>query len=204
MWDNLWAFLGAAVLLTLAPGPDILFVLTQSLSHGKKTGIVTALGLSTGVLIHTTLLAFGVSILIQESPLAFKLLKIAGAVYLIYLAFQVWKSDSDLELIEENQPAQKLRRFYGKGLVMNLVNPKVIIFFLAFFPGFLWDETHNLVAQFYLLGGIFSLQALIIFSMVSLSAHRLRLKLMGNKNSLVFLKWLQIFVFVGIAIFILL
>lgn len=204
MLDNLFAFLGAAVLLTLAPGPDIIFVLTQSLSHGKKIGIITALGLATGVLIHTTLLAFGVSILIKESPLAFQLLKISGALYLLYLAYQVWKSDADLQLANENKPASKSSHFYWKGLIMNLINPKVIIFFLAFFPGFLWDNHQNLVAQFYILGGVFSLQALIIFSIVSISAHSLMSKLINDKKYFIFLKWLQIIVFVGIAGFILL
>ncbi len=202
MLIQLIPFLTASILLTLSPGPDIIYVLVQSISNGKKAGIVTTLGLVSGILIHTSLVAFGVSAVIKASPILFTLIKIFGALYLFYLAYKVFKSDSSIAI--NNVPAKRSRNLFRQGFIMNVLNPKVTIFFLAFFPGFLWEPNGNTVLQFYILGFLFLLQALFIFGTVALLAGKISQYLLQHRNSGVFLKWTQIVVFIGIGILILL
>ncbi len=195
-------FLTASILLTLSPGPDIIYVLVQSISNGKKAGIVTTLGLVSGILIHTSLVAFGVSAVIKASPILFSLIKIFGALYLFFLAFKVFKSDSSIAINGVSQKSSK--NLFRQGFIMNVLNPKVTIFFLAFFPGFLWEPEGNTIFQFYILGFLFFLQALMIFGAVALLAGKISEYLMQHRKSGVFLKWIQVVVFVGIGILILL
>jgi len=196
-------FLTASILLTLSPGPDIIYVLVQSISNGKKAGIITTLGLVSGIIIHTTLVAFGISAIIKASPILFTIIKILGALYLFYLAYKVFKSDSSIA-IGENNPPRRSRNLFGQGFIMNVLNPKVTIFFLAFFPGFLWEPEGNTIYQFYILGFLFILQALLIFGSVALLAGRISNYLKIHKNSGSILKWTQIIVFVSIGFLILL
>ena len=195
-------FLTASILLTLSPGPDIIYVLVQSISNGKKAGIITTLGLVSGILIHTSLVAFGVSAVIKASPILFTLIKIFGALYLFYLAYKVFKSDSAIAI--NDVPAKRSRNLFRQGFIMNVLNPKVTIFFLAFFPGFLWEPEGNTVLQFYILGFLFLSQALLIFGAVALLAGKISGYLLQHEKSGVFLKWIQIVVFIGIGILILL
>jgi threonine/homoserine/homoserine lactone efflux protein len=201
--EQLLPFLAASVLLTLSPGPDIVYVLTQSMANGKKAGIITTLGLVSGIIIHTSLVAFGVSVVINESKYLFLVIKILGALYLFFLAYKVWKSDSALS----NEPASSSQKdsfyLFRQGFIMNVLNPKVTIFFLAFFPGFLWELSENTILQFYILGLLFMLQALVIFGAVALLAGKISHYLHKNSYAGIILKWVQIFVFIGIAIFIL-
>lgn len=203
MFEQLIPFLTASILLTLAPGPDIIYVLVQSISHGKKYGILTALGLVSGIIVHTSLVAFGVSALIAASETVFFIIKLFGACYLFYLAYQVFKSNSKVTFSSESVPQKTGFELFKQGFVMNVLNPKVTIFFLAFFPGFLWEPEGNTVIQFYLLGFLFMLQALVIFTIISFLAGKISTYLKRNTNSGVVLKWTQIVVFVGIGIFIL-
>lgn len=194
-------FFTASILLTLSPGPDIIYVLVQSMSNGKKAGIVTTLGLVSGILIHTSFVAFGVSAVIKASPVLFTLIKIFGALYLFYLAYKVFRSDSSIAI--SDVPAKRSRNLFRQGFIMNVLNPKVTIFFLAFFPGFLWEPDGNTILQFYILGFLFMMQALLIFGAVALLAGKISSYLMQHRRSGVFLKWIQIVVFVGIGFLIL-
>ncbi len=202
MLIQLIPFLTASILLTLSPGPDIIYVLVQSISNGKKAGIVTTLGLVSGILIHTSLVAFGVSAVIKASPILFSLIKIFGALYLFFLAYKVFKSDSSIAI--NGVPQKSSKNLFRQGFIMNVLNPKVTIFFLAFFPGFLWEPEGNTILQFYILGFLFLLQALLIFGTVALLAGKISEYLMQHRRSAVFLKWIQVVVFVGIGILILL
>jgi len=195
-------FLTASILLTLSPGPDIIYVLVQSISNGKKAGIITTLGLVSGIIIHTSLVAFGVSAIIKASPILFAIIKIFGALYLFYLAYKVIKSDSSIA-IGENTLAKRSRNLFGQGFMMNVLNPKVTIFFLAFFPGFLWEPDGNTIYQFYILGFLFMLQALLIFGSVALLAGKISKYLKSHRNSGRILKWTQIIVFIVIGLLIL-
>jgi len=190
------------MLLTIMPGPDIIYVLVQSVTNGKKYGIATATGLVSGIIIHTSLVAFGVSAIIKSSENIFFSIKLFGAIYLLYLAYQAYISD---EAILLNSKAEKkgLLKLYKQGFIMNVLNPKVSIFFLAFFPGFLYSTTQSTVIQFYVLGGLFMLQALFLFSMVSILSGNFSTYLKKHPTFNSRIKWFKILVFVGIAFFIL-
>lgn len=204
MTDQIIPFLTASILLTLSPGPDIIYVLVQSISNGKKAGFITSLGLVSGIIIHTSLIAFGVSALISQSESIFTIIKLFGAGYLFFLAFKVYKSKAEFSLASVSEIPRKQLKLFRQGFFMNLLNPKVTIFFLAFFPGFLWAPNGNTVYQFYVLGFLFMIQALIIFGLVSLLAGKIAEFLNRHRYSSIFLKWLQVVVFVGIGILILL
>ena len=184
------------------PGPDIIYVWVQSVSHGKKYGIVTSLGLVTGIIIHTTLVAFGVSAIIQQSANLFFIIKLLGAMYLLYLALQTYRLPATILTASPSQK-QQLTVLFKQGFIMNVLNPKVSIFFLAFFPGFLYSNTQNTIVQFYVLGFLFMLQALVVFSTVSILSGSFSRFLKTHPTFHIKVKWLKIIVFVGIAIFIL-
>lgn len=203
MTEQLLPFLSASILLTLSPGPDIIYVLVRSIAYGSKQGIVTALGLVSGILIHTSLVAFGVSVLIKQSEEVFLFIRILGAVYLLYLAFQVYKSDAKIAFSAEGVKGKSLWRLYRQGFIMNVLNPKVGIFFLAFFPGFLWEPAGNTIRQFFILGFLFMSQAFIIFTAVAILADKISVFIKSHPRSGRFLKWMQVVVFILIAILIL-
>jgi len=202
MIENLISFFIASTLLALSPGPDNIYVIAQSLANGTKSGIATTVGLVSGCIIHTTLLAFGISAIISSSENLFNGIKIIGALYLLYLAYKVYRSDAQLNL-NDKAPKKSFFQLFKQGFIMNLINPKVLIFFLAFFPGFLWDETQNTILQFYTLGILFMMAAFIVFSSLALLAGSVSSILKENKSVGVLLKWMQIVVFIGIAVFIL-
>ena len=204
MAGELIAFLAAAVLLTLSPGPDIIYVLVQGMTNGKKHGIVTALGLVSGIIVHTSLVAFGISAIIKQSENLFLMIRLLGAAYLFYLAWKVYKSDSTITVkAPAAEQKKELTSLFKRGFLMNVLNPKVAIFFLAFFPGFLWDPQGNTVYQFYVLGFLFMLQAFLIFAAVAILAGKISIYLQKHPASGQIFKWVQVVVFVGIGIFIL-
>lgn len=191
------------MLLTIMPGPDIIYVLVQSITNGKKYGIVTALGLVTGIIVHTTLVAFGVSAVLKQSETLFFIIKLFGALYLVYLAYVTYKATDEV-LIDSNVQKKGLLQLFQQGFIMNVLNPKVSIFFLAFFPGFLFSDSLSTVTQFYILGGLFMLQALVVFSVVSILSGSFAQYLQQHPKFNSNIKWFKIVVFLGIAFFILL
>ena len=201
--ETLISFALATSVLAISPGPDNIYVLVQSITNGKAYGLATVCGLITGCIVHTTLLAFGVSAIIKANEELFFGIKVLGAFYLLYLAYKVFKSYSQLDFDSETAPKKSLKALFVQGFFMNVLNPKVTIFFLAFFPGFLFSKTMSTIAQFYILGGIFMLVSFIIFSAIALLAGQIKSYTLKHKNSGVVFKWLQIVVFIGIAVFIL-
>ena len=174
-------FIGASTLLALSPGPDILFVLTQAMVRGSRSGIVIALGLCSGLIFHTTAVALGVAVIFQTSALAFSLLKFIGAGYLLYLAFMAFR-DATKSKLNMTQPPLSLSTLYKRGIVMNIANPKVSIFFLAFLPQFTNPALGNVTVQIFSLGALFMLSALVVFISVSLLAGRIGAWFMRTKN----------------------
>ena len=177
----LLSFLTASITLTLMPGPDIVFVITESLSNGVKQGIGITLGLVFGLLFHTLAASFGLSIILQNSSLAFQLLKILGGLYLFYLAYLSFK-ETPTQTPASFQHKKPLYKLFVKGLFMNLLNPKVTLFFVAFFPKFIFSQTISIPAQFSTLGILFMLQAFLIFSLVSIFASKLTFKNNSSKT----------------------
>jgi len=197
------AFLLASMALTFSPGPDILYVIAQSISNGRKYGIAVALGLVSGILVHTSFVALGISAVIRQSDYLFLAIKICGATYLLWLAYQVWKAPAGVTIAGTHQPRKGSWALFRQGFLMNVLNPKVTLFFLAFLPGFIDESRGEVVQQIYILGLVFMLQALAIFVFVSWIADRLTVALRTNDRFAIFLKWLQIVVFIGIAALIL-
>ena len=167
--STLLLFTTASILLALTPGPDNIFVLTQSALKGKRVGIVVTLGLCTGLIVHTSAVALGVAAIFHASALAFNLLKFAGAAYLLYLAWGAFRAGTSTLDTKASQEIE-LPRFYLRGIIMNVTNPKVSIFFLAFLPQFTKPENGSLPLQLVALGGIFILSTLLVFGAISLLA----------------------------------
>jgi threonine/homoserine/homoserine lactone efflux protein len=202
MIETLLSFAFATSILAISPGPDNIFVLTQSIANGKRFGLATVFGLISGCLVHTTLLAFGVSVIIKESANLFFAIKLFGAIYLLYLAFKVYKSDPNIVFSENFVEKKTTLQLFKQGFIMNVLNPKVSIFFLAFFPGFLFSDSLSTVLQFYVLGLLFMLVSLMIFSTIAILAGAISYRIKENKNIGLYLKWMQVVVFVLIAVFI--
>ena len=173
-FNILLLFTITSVALTLFPGPDILFVFSTSLTKGWKKGILVSLGLTSGLWIHTLLVILGVGNLLTQYPKSQRLLEFLGGFYLLYLAFRLlrsYKLESKKKKINLTLP--KKQHFFLSGFVMNLTNPKVSLFFISFFPGFLFNDSWTYSFQFLILGTLFFLQALTIFSIVSIFSSQM-------------------------------
>ena len=171
-FDTLITFSLASALLSLAPGPDNLFVLTQSALYGRKAGILITLGLCTGLMVHTSLVAAGVAAIFLVNPLAFTLLKTVGAAYLLFLAWQAFRATPNA-LDDTSRSSLGGWRLYRRGIFMNLTNPKVAVFFLAFLPQFAHPESGNIPLQIIILGTTFIVIALLVFCTVAVLAGQL-------------------------------
>ncbi|MEE9430961.1 MAG: LysE family translocator [Melioribacteraceae bacterium] len=160
------SFTGASILLTLMPGPDNIFVLTESLTKGHKNGITISIGLCLGVLVHTLAAATGLSIIIQQSALVFSIIKYLGAAYLFYLAYvSIKEKKPTLDFTKESKSEDfNMLHLVRKGFFMNVLNPKVSLFFIAFLPQFVTTNGLNITLQMIILGLIFILQAIVILS----------------------------------------
>lgn len=193
------AFLGVSLLLGITPGPDNIFVLVQSASHGRRAGMLVVLGLCAGLVVHTTAIALGLAAVFAASESAFVVLKFAGAAYLAYLAWQAFNapvSDSSGAQAPTLRPLQLALR----GLIMNLTNPKVVFFFLAFLPQFV-DPTRGSVAlQLGQLGALFIVATLVTFGAVSYFAATLGQKLRGSAKAQQWMNRAAGTVFAGLAL----
>ena len=165
-FDILFLFIITSISLTLSPGPDILYVLSQSLSYGFKSGFFVSLGLVSGLFFHTAFISLGFGFLISEYPDIFKFIKYFGAFYLIFIGINLILNRNKIKEIKKTQ--NTLLKNYTTGLIMNIINPKVSLFFLSIFPLFLFDEILNVKIQFLILGIIFIIQSIFVFSLVSL------------------------------------
>ena len=162
--STLFYFLCASVALTVAPGPDNIFVVTQGITRGRRPAIVTALGMCSGISVHTTAAAFGISAVFYSSVVAFNVVKYAGAAYLLYLAYRTLRERSAITLpLADDRPDAALFR---RGFIMNVLNPKVAMFFLAFLPQFVTPNTGYFPLQMLLLGFLFMAQAVVIFCLI--------------------------------------
>lgn len=167
--ETIALFFVTSVALGLTPGPDNIFVLTQSALSGRKKGVLVTAGLCTGLLIHTAAVSVGVAAIFQTSALAFTALKAIGAGYLLYLAWLAFRAKAE-SIDQKNTPEQSWRKLYVRGVVMNVTNPKVAIFFLAFLPQFADPALGSLTIQMLILGGVFIVATFVVFSIIAWSA----------------------------------
>ncbi len=195
------SFIGTSIILTLMPGPDNIFVLTESITKGQRDGVLISIGLSLGVLVHTVAAATGLSIIIKESAFAFSIIKYFGAVYLFYLAYKTFK-EKKYELsfgIDSTVKNTSFFKLIKKGFLMNVLNPKVSLFFIAFLPQFITVNGISITVQMFILGAIFMLQALFIFSLVSFLSSKLT-KYVTNTKFWKITKWSKISVLFILAL----
>ncbi len=197
--ETISTFFIASVLLGIAPGPDNVFVLTQSALHGKLSGFTVMLGLCTGLLVHTAAVAFGVAVIFQASALAFTLLKTAGGCYLLYLAWVTIRSTPEKIQMRGGQ-AKSPGTLYRRGIIMNVTNPKVSIFFLAFLPQFADPARGAISLQMIALGGIFIVATILVFGSVALVGGALGEWLNQSVRAQKIMNWIAGTVFVGLAL----
>ena len=184
--DTLTQFFIASIILGLAPGPDNIYVLTQSAVQGRRAGVVVTLGLCTGLVLHTILVAGGVAALIATSATLFMLLKLGGAGYLLYLAYQAFRAEGTA-IGGGTRGAVAYGYLYRRGVLMNISNPKVSIFFLAFLPQFVEADGVVAAQQMVVLGGVFILATLLVFNAIALAASYLATGLRSSRTAQVVL-----------------
>ncbi len=153
--QNISVFLLAAISLNLLPGADTLYIIARSIAQGQKAGIVSVLGISTGSLLHTTAAAFGLSAILATSAIAFAIIKWIGAVYLVYLGVQMFINNSSPDDIDIATESQSLWNIYSQGILTNILNPKVALFFLALLPQFVAPASTYKMVSFFFLGCLF-------------------------------------------------
>ena len=193
------AYIVACAALVFMPGPDILFVITESLAKGTRTGITLACGLCSGVIVHTCLCVSGVAIAIAASPAV----RLAGAAYLLWLARGAWLEKISSETIDADFKSGGSglagRRIFVRGFIMNVSNPKVIIFFLSFIPQFITPGGVPVWIQTAVLGLLFMLTALPLLSLVAVLAAKFA-ELLKSRKFWVFMKYARVFVFAAVGL----
>ena len=198
-FDIALSFFGIAVLLALAPGPDNVFVVMQSAMWGRRSGMLVVLGLCTGLIGHTAAVAIGLAAIFATSATAFNVLKLAGAAYLVYLAWGALTANgrptTDVKPLHSSGLA-----LYRRGIVMNLTNPKVSIFFLAFLPQFTTPARGSVALQTLLLGALFMLATLLVFGVLAWFAGALGEKMQSSARWQKLLNRAAGVVFLGLAV----
>ncbi len=196
--DTAIAFTLASVVLAFAPGPDNIFVLTQSAIRGPKAGVAVTFGLATGLVVHTAAVVLGLAALIAVSELAFTILKVVGAAYLVYLAIGAFRAGA--ETIEARDThVRGLVEYYRRGIIMNVTNPKVSIFFLAFLPQFVNADAGNTTGQMLLLALVFFVVTIVVFSAIALLAGRIGGLLTRSPRAQVLMNRVAGTIFLGLA-----
>jgi threonine/homoserine/homoserine lactone efflux protein len=180
--DTTIAFLGVSLLLAFAPGPDNLFVLMQSATHGRRAGFSVVFGLCTGLMVHTSAVAFGLAAIFAASAAAFLILKFVGAAYLGYLAWQAFRAGAGDSQVPVKHASAQPHRLYVRGIVMNLTNPKVALFFLAFLPQFANPRRGPVVWQILWFGALFIVATLIAFGTITCFADFLGNRLRRSRR----------------------
>jgi len=201
--ELLISFVIVTATLAFSPGPDNIFVLIQSATYGRKSGMAVVGGLMTGCLIHTSLVAFGLSAFIESNGQWYLGLKFFGAAYMLFLAYRVYQSRGNTTNVSKQHLKKNYTQLFRQGFIMNVLNPKVSIFFLAFFPAFLFSETLGFVLQFYVLGFLYILTSFTVFSLFVLLSGFFSKLFLNSPKRIKFLKYVQVGVFVVIALLIL-
>ncbi len=196
---NLALFVTVSLAVIVAPGPDNVHVLTRGIAQGREVALASAWGMCSGLLFHTTLAAIGLSAILAQSAVAFSIVKYAGAVYLVYLGVRAFLSREEAPSAEET-PAVKLRSFFFRGLTMNLLNPKVAVFFLAFLPQFASSATDGMALRLVALGLIFALLSVVVFSAIAIFSGVVGDRLSRKPRFATALQWLTGCVLIGLGL----
>jgi threonine/homoserine/homoserine lactone efflux protein len=200
---NLALFVAASLAVIVAPGPDNIYVLTRGIAQGRKVALASAWGMCSGLLFHTTLAAVGLSAILARSAGALSLVKFIGAAYLVYLGIRALLSREEFSPSVEKIFTVKLRNFFLQGLTMNLLNPKVAVFFMAFLPQFVSPSVGtagSAALRLVALGLVFALLSVVIFSAIALFSGVVGDRLSRNPRFATALQWSTAFVLVGLGV----
>ena len=201
MVNNLPGFLLAAFLLNIAPGPDQAYILSRTLAQGRFVGLVSSWGVCSGAMIHVVAAALGFSLILQSSPAAYALLKYAGAVWLLWLGLKSFRRETfQINADPAAQGRPPLGRIYAQGIMVDLLNPKVALFFLAFLPQFIPAESPQRTALFIVLGGAVVAMSLICEAALIVVSQRIMGKSLQNSRAAAYLNYLMGLVFVALAV----
>ena len=198
------AFTVAALILTLTPGPDMTLFLGRAITQGRAAGMAAMLGASSGIVIHTLLAAFGISALIKASPNAFLALKLVGALYLLWLAIQALREGSTFALERNATRRSSLATNWLAGLGINLLNPKIILFFITFLPQFVSTSDPNAAGKMVFLGLYFIAIAIFLCTFMIIAVDRVADALRRNPRITRIIDWVFAGVFSAFAVRILL
>jgi len=190
-------FLFAALMLNIAPGPDMLYVIGRSLGQGRKAGIVSALGIFVGCWAHILAAAFGIAALLRSSPIAFNVVRYAGAAYLVYLGVKMLVQRGNLA--KQQPKPDNLAAIFRQGVITNVLNPKVALFFLAFLPQFVDVRRGSVIWQILLLGLIFNVGGTLVNLGVACAGGRLGELLRRNARMARFQQWFTGLLFIGLG-----
>jgi threonine/homoserine/homoserine lactone efflux protein len=195
---NILLFIIAGLTLNVTPGPDMMFIITRSVSEGSRSGIVSAFGIAAGSIIHTLAAAFGLSTLLLAVPTAYEIIKYAGAAYLLYLGFKILVNRQNQEVCSELKPV-KMRSVFFQAMLTNIFNPKVALFFIAFLPQFV-NTGSDITFQLIFLGLLFNLNGTIINIIAAVTSGRLGKMIKTKLNNSSVFKWITASVFIGLGI----
>lgn len=165
----------AALIMVLSPGPNMIYLISRSLSQGKKAGIISLLGIMCGFLFHILMVSFGLTAIFFAVPYAFVVVKFLGVGYLLYLAYNTVKSENKIFDADQNLKSDKPLKLFNIGLLTNVLNPKMAVFYLSFFPQFIKPEYGSILSQSFQLGVIqviisFSINFLIVISAAKMAS----------------------------------
>jgi threonine/homoserine/homoserine lactone efflux protein len=192
-------FLLASAAITVSPGPDILYVLAKGIAQGRRPALVAAAGFASGLSVHTTLAVVGLSALLMASAIGFTIVKLAGGAYLVYLGLGALLSGGLVSLPPSGEPMTG-RRIYAQAFLMNVLNPKVAMFFLAFLPQFTRKDQGSISTQLLFLGIAFAIVALVIFSLVGTFSATLGAWLRSKPRGLRAFDYLIGSLFIGLGV----
>ena len=196
----LLSFMAATFLLALMPGADNIYVITESVSKGYKTGVTISSGLCSGVLVHTIAAATGLSVFLLQSDFAFTVIKYVGSAYLLYLAYQAYHEPTiEIKYNTIGEESFKFCPLWRKGVLMNVLNPKVSLFFIAFLPQFITEDGLYLPYQMIALGVVFMIESFLVFSLVAFLSGQLS-RFLKNPNFQKGTKYVKVAVLVVLAI----
>jgi threonine/homoserine/homoserine lactone efflux protein len=197
---NLILFLTASLALIATPGQDNIYIVTRGIAQGRKAALVSAWGVCTGLVVHTTLAAVGLSALLARSAVAFSVIKYVGAGYLIYLGVRALLSGNGFALSGEDAPAAGLGKVFWQGVASNVLNPKVALFFLAFLPQFVEPGAGKVAFRFLIFGCAFALLALLLTSAIAVFSGSLGDRLRNRPGFARVLRWMTGSVLVGLGL----
>ena len=187
-WSNLALFFAASWMLIITPGPDMIYVITRGISQGRKAGMISAVGVTLGILVHTIFAAFGLAIILRTSALAFLAVKFAGAGYLTYLGVKTLKDKSNFNF-SLDKPKVGIVKIFVQGILSNVLNPKIALFFLAFLPQFVSPGHGSASIQMVYLGLTFALFGIIFLVLLGYFSGGIGLWLSNKQNFTEKIRW---------------